>query len=195
MSAARFSIVLAVTLVGCVSETQVRDAINDVNTDFRLQYEGVLAEKGSRAYRVSKTRAYEAMIVALQRLGMRVGDQAGDLGYVSVFAPAPMPLATEEWNRAAENDLPKLRQIASRHVGIIAQFINFEPEGLEIVINGTVIEADGLADVSLTMRMREYAPPKSGRPRREYPPPTAVRMGLDKIWTEIDRELPGARVR
>jgi hypothetical protein len=43
------------------------------------------------------------------------------------------------------------------------------------------------------MRMRETAPPPSGMPRREYPPPSAVRMGLDKIWREVDRELPARR--
>jgi hypothetical protein len=26
-------------------------------------------------------------------------------------------------------------------------------------------------------------------PRREYPPPSAVRMGLDKIWRELEAEL------
>jgi hypothetical protein len=41
--------------------------------------------------------------------------------------------------------------------------------------------------------MREVAPPKSGMPRREYLPPSAVRMGLDKIWTEFERELRSAR--
>ena len=45
------------------------------------------------------------------------------------------------------------------------------------------------------MRMREYAPPKSGVPRREYPPPTAVHMGLEKMWREVDRDLTGTQGR
>jgi hypothetical protein len=44
------------------------------------------------------------------------------------------------------------------------------------------------------MRMREVAPPKSGLPRRDYPPPTALKMGLDKLWRTVDREL-AARLR
>lgn len=182
-------------VAGCAGEPQVRSAIDDVNAEFRLEYERVLAEKGSRSYRASRTRAFESLAAVMQRLGMHVGDQARDLGYLSVFAPAPAPLRLDEWSRAADEDLPKLRRIAARHVGFVAQFIDFEPEGLEIVINATVIEAAGLSEISLTMRMREYAPPKSGRPRREYAPPTAVRIGLDKIWSELDRELPDARVR
>jgi hypothetical protein len=36
--------------------------------------------------------------------------------------------------------------------------------------------------------MREVAPPKSGLPRREYPPPTALQAGIDKIWSALERE-------
>jgi hypothetical protein len=31
-------------------------------------------------------------------------------------------------------------------------------------------------------------------PRREYAPPSAVRMGLDKIWRELEGELKVAGV-
>jgi hypothetical protein len=184
---------LALACAGCMTQEQVRDAVTDVNADFRVEYEKVLADKGSRHYKVSRTQAYDAVLVAMQRLHMHLGDQAPDLGYVSVFAPAPAPLSDDEWAKAAEQDLPRLRQIASRHVGLVANFLSFEPEGLEIVINAAVIESGGTSEISLTMRMREFAAPKSGRPRREYAPPTAVRLGLDKIWREIDREIPGPR--
>jgi len=73
-----------------------------------------------------------------------------------------------------------------------ADFISFEPEGLLTVINATTVDSAGGCEVSLTMRMREVAPPKSGMPRREYPPPTAVRIGLDKIWAQFEQELRAA---
>jgi hypothetical protein len=177
----------------CASDTQVRDAINDVNGEFRVEYEKGLARNGTRTYRVPRARAYDAVLAALTRIGFHIGDQSESLGYLAFVAPAPLPLTREEWNRAAEADLPRLREIAGKHLGIIARFINFEPEGLEVIINATVIGTDASCEISLTMRMREYAPPKSGVPRREYPPPTAVRMGLEKMWSEVDRELPGSR--
>jgi hypothetical protein len=39
------------------------------------------------------------------------------------------------------------------------------------------------------MRMREVAPPKQNLPRRDYPPPTALKIGLDKLWATVDQEL------
>jgi hypothetical protein len=57
------------------------------------------------------------------------------------------------------------------------------------VISGTVVEVPAGTEISFTARMREIAPPESGFPRREYLPPTAVRMGLDKMWAEVEREF------
>jgi hypothetical protein len=179
----------AALAAGCASEEQVRGATNDVNVVFRADYESILAQNGTRVFNVSRAEAYDAVRVALARLGMTVEAQDPVLGYVNVYAPAPRPLDQEEWRRAGEADLPKLREIARRHVGLLSGFIRFEPEGLHTVINATILEVAAGSEISLTMRLREVAPPPSGMPRREYAPPTAVRMGLDKIWAELEREF------
>jgi hypothetical protein len=180
---------VALLAAGCATDDQIRGALIDVNNEFRQQYERILAENGTRVYKVKRQEAFNATRIALTRLAMRIGGQSEELGYLNVFAPAPVPLSPDEWRQAADRDLPKLRELAKKHVGLMAYFVKFEPEGLEIVINTTTIEVPAGTEVSLTMRMREIAPPPSGMPRREYPPPSAVRMGLDKIWRELEAEL------
>lgn len=190
-----FAVAGAVLAGGCVTDEQITCAINDVNHDFRLEYERILLEKGTRVYRVPRTAVYSALQGALGRVGMQVADQSPDIGYLNVRAPAPLPLSAQEWKVAANRDLPRMRELAERCVGIIARFRGFEPDGLDIVINATTLEVRDGTEVSLTMRMREVAPPKSGRPRRDYAPPSAVSMGLDKIWREVDRDLKDAKWR
>jgi hypothetical protein len=132
---------------------------------------------------------------AMSQLGMRMDGQDADLGYLNFSAPAPLPLNMQEWGEVARADLPLMRDIAARHVGLIPSwFVSFEPQGLEIVINATVVQLGADSEVSLTMRMRQVTPPPSGMPRREYAPPTGVHKGLDKIWGQIEREL-GVRGR
>ena len=190
------AMVLLVLASGCVSEQQKISATRDVNAVFRTEYERVLAEDGTHIYDVPRGEAFQALRVALGRLGMRLADQSPDLGYLSVYAPAPEPLTRDEWLKAAQADLPKFRGILKEHLGLAAWFVSFEPQGLDIVINATTISVRGGTAVSLTMRMREVAPPKSGYPRREYAPPSAVRLGLRKIWGTLERELPpGSRRR
>ena len=186
----------AVALVGCasmISDDQKRNAINAVNADFKAQYERILAERGTRFYRISPDEAFDTLRITLTRLGMRIGDQSPNIGYLNVFAPAPTPLDKDEWEKAEAEDLPKMREIIRPFLGWMANFVRFEPEGLEIVINGTINPVRNGAEVSLTVRMREVKPPPSGMPRRDYAPPSAVRIGLDKIWRNFDQELRAQR--
>ena len=184
---------LAVVAAGCASPEAIRDAINEVNKAFQADYERILAEEGTRTYKVRHGDAFVALHAALSRLGMRIESQEPEVGYLNVYAPAPSPLDAQEWRQAAEADLPRMRELACPIIGVTCQFIAFEPEGLQIVINATVLEAGAGTAVSLTTRMRETAPPKSGMPRREYPPPTGVRIALRKIWAQFEQELRAAR--
>ena len=182
-------VALALGLAGCVSQETRRDAINDINAAFKVEYESILKENGTHRVGSNSVATHEAMIAALQQLGMVVTQQSRDLGFIAVEAPAPSPLTRAEWDRAAAADLPKAREILRRHIGSLADLFHFEPEGVDTVITATIIEERGGAQISLTMRMREVAPPTQGLPRRDYPPPTALRLGLDKIWARLDADL------
>lgn len=185
--------VLAVMAAGCTivpGTEERRAAVDSINKAFRSDYEAILAENGTRAFRVTRAEAYDAVRVSMARLGMTVETQDPVLGFVNVFAPAPRPLDNEEWEKAAAADLPRTREIIGPHVGIFRHFFNFNPNGLETVISATIIEAPVGAEISFTARMREIAPPESRDfPRREYLPPTAVRTALDKMWREVEREF------
>lgn len=185
---------LAVLASGCATNENIRAAILEVNQEFKSQYEEILAERGTRGFNVVPGEAFAGVRKSLMGLGMRLEAQDADLGYLNFAAAAPTPLNDAEWKAVAQADLGLMQRIAARHIGLPAYFIGFEPEGLEIVINATVLPLLGRTEVSLTMRMRQVKPPPSGMPRREYAPPTGVRMGLDKIWRQIESEL-GFRAR
>lgn len=179
----------AVLMSGCVTVEDKRCAVDAINKEFRKDYEAILVKDGTRVFSVSRAEAYDAVRVSMARLRMTVEAQDPVLGYVNVYARAPLPLDNEEWEMAAAADLPRAREIIGPCIGLFSHFFKFEPEGLESVISGTVVELPTGTAISFTARMRETAPPTSGFPRREYLPPTAVRMALRKMWTEIEREF------
>ncbi|MEO8524627.1 MAG: hypothetical protein ABI460_07910 [Caldimonas sp.] len=180
---------LAVALLGCASDQEKIVAINALNQGFRVEYEKLLAEKGTRVYKQSRADAFVAMRVALAELGMRTEQQDMTLGHLAVAANAPFPLSDEEWRTASQADLPLLRRLITPYVGVAANFVQFEPQGLEVVINATFFEVTEGTDVSLTVRLREIAPPRSGWPRREYVSPHVLGIGLEKIFGTFEREL------
>lgn len=185
-----FGLAAAFVLAACVSQETKIDAIKDINAAFRADYEAGLANDGSRTFEVPPGAAFDAVNAALTRLGLVIEQRSRGTGIITAEAPAPSPLDRNEWDRAVAVDLPKARAILARHIGPLAELFNFEPQGLDTIINAAVIETKtGGSEVSFTMRMREIAPPKQDLPRREYPPPTAARMGLDKIWKAVDLEL------
>ena len=177
-------------LGGCVSDAEKINAIKAVNDDFRQEYEPIIRAQGTRLFNASQPQAFVAMEACLRKLGMIVEAQDSSVGYIRAAAPAPAPLTDEEWQRAGETDLPRMRRIVKEHVGPMGGFIKFEPQGLDIVLNVTTLATSSRqVEVSVTMRMRETAPPKTGYPRREYPPPSAVRMGIAKFWSQFEIEL------
>jgi len=186
---ARIWLAAAIVLSACVSQETKRDAINAINAEFRAEYERTLDKNGSYMLKVRPDCAFDSINAALVSLGMVIKQQSRGLGFVQAEAPAPLPLTRNEWDRATEMDLPNTREILSRYIGLLATRFNFDPQGIDTVVTATVMEASGGSQVSLTMRLREVAPSHSDLPRRDYPPPTALKMGLDKIWGALDREV------
>lgn len=191
------SIVCALSLLSsaCIPDDSEKiAAIHAVNNEFRRQYEDViLPEMGTRVFKVQRDEAFADMRVVLAGMGMRTESQDSVLGTLRVSAPAPLPLNAEEWDKVAKADTPLLHKIIEPYVGsFAASMVSFEPKGLETVINVTFVKTGADTEISLTVRLRELAPPQSGWPRREYLSPTVVRTGLDKIWAAFEQELRAA---
>lgn len=183
-------------LAACASDQDKKSAVIAINEGFRVEYEKLLADKGSRVYPVGRGDAFVAMRVSLAQLGMRTEQQDQTLGYLAVAGNAPTPLSDEEWRTASQADLPLLRKLITPHVGAAANFVQFEPQGLQVVINATFLDAPrDSTEVSLTVRLREIAPPRSGWPRREYVAPQLLTVGIDKIFATFERELKAAPQR
>ena len=186
---------LALGVAGCASDAQKISAIDAVNQGFRTEYEKQLAERGTRTYRVGAAEAFVAMRVALAELGMRTEQAEPTLGHIAVAGDAPLPLSEREWKDASQVDLPFLRRLIEPYVGGAANFVQFEPQGLDVVINASFLDGPAGTDVSLTVRLRERAPPRSGWPRREYVGPQLVRVGMEKIFAAFERNLPASARR
>jgi len=186
---------LALLAQGCASDQQKINAIHAVNQGFRIEYEQILGEVGKRRVGLSQREALVALRVTLSGLGLHTEAQDPDLGLLACAGPAPRPLTDAEWKQASEQDTPLLRTLIEPHVGFVSRFVQFEPQGLDVVISGTVIAQGNSSEVSLTVRLREISPPRSGWPRREYVAPHLLRAGLDKIWAAFDQEVRATLTR
>ena len=180
-------------LAGCLTQESKTDAINAVNAAFKAEYETELARNGTHFVNANPNDAFDAVYASFVKLGLVVTQQSRGLGLITAQAPAPSPLSQEEWDRAAATDLPKAKELLRSHIGAAAEFFHFEPKGLDIVMTSTILGTRGGAEISFTIRMHEVAPIQQGLPRRDYPPPTGVKIGLEKVWSMVDKELAARR--
>lgn len=171
------------------SDAKFAECFGQLNTKFESAYERVLAERGRRSFAVEPAVAYDTLNAALARLGMIAEMRDRYTGTLTVAAPAPKPLSDAEWREVVDTDTPLMASVLCPCLGAYCLKLKFEPQDYVIVINATVLPGpNGGSQVSLTTRMREIVP-RPGVPRRDYPPPTGVRMALNKIWSAFDRAL------
>jgi hypothetical protein len=195
--AALAALVLALStlLTGCATDSEKMAAIRAVNAGFQAEYERILASTGTRQVALPRRDALVALRVALAGLGMQTESQDLDLGLLVCVGPAPRPLSEAEWAQASVLDTPLLQNLIKPYVGVAANFVQFEPQGLEVVIAATVFAQGSGSEISLTVRLRETAAPRSGWPRREYVSPNVLLAGLTKIWTAYEREVRASLTR
>lgn len=178
---------LLVLLAGCRevdhTDPNISAAIGEINAEFRSGYQQVLAQAGTRHFDVDPDLAQKYMHQVLEKVGFTIVNSEGAY-YLSVTAPAPTPLDTTEWEEVCRVHEPKMRDIAVKHIGIKGHLVQLEPDGLNILGTVTMLPAARGVDISITMRLQETKPQPADSilPRREYPPPTAVRIGYEKIW-------------
>jgi len=170
------------------TSAQMNEALTRLNQAFQDAYERILDERGSRSDAAPRAGAFNALESALRRLGMIVESRDPDGGTLTVAAPAPRPLTLDEWRKVVETDGPLMAGILCPILGEYCRQVRFNPDDYVIVINATVLPGPASGSrISLTTRMREIVP-RPGVPRRDYPPPSGVRMALDKIWAGYERE-------
>jgi len=182
-------------LASCASDQQKISAINAVNAGFRAEYERLIGDLATRRVNLPRREALVAMRVTLAGLGLHTEAQDPDLGLLVCAGPAPRPLSDAEWKQVSDLDTPLLRRLIEPYVGLASNLVQFEPQGLDVQISTTVISQGSGSEVTLTVRLRETAPPRSGWPRREYLSPNALRAGLDKIWAAYEREVRATLTR
>ena len=92
-------IVIASLVSGCatVPDADKIAAIRAVNDTFRVEYEKILIENGTRVFNTRYDEAFVAMRVAMASIRMRTENQDQALGHLVVVAPAPLPLNDAEW--------------------------------------------------------------------------------------------------
>jgi hypothetical protein len=181
-------IYLMLVLVACVTSKQYNQAILQLESKWKETNNLTLESEGRRLFKATKHQGIMAMQSSTVRLGMVIEQQNYETGFLFVTAPAPVPLTMSDWAIVQESDTREMRSIISEEVGIASWFVTLDPSAKDVLANVFITEKGDDVEVSIGLRLQNR---KAGskRARRMEPPPTAVRMGLQKLWTVFEEEL------
>lgn len=177
---------LALLLSACCPDEDGLRAVNAINDDFKADYDRLVGELGTREFDLTPTQAYIAAKSTLSEMGMTVSAEDPAAGYLRGEAQAPLPLNDEEWTRAAKADGPRFRKHVVEHCGIVGHFYEFQPDRVNLIVDVLAVPAGAKTSVSITILMR-FKEQRADLPPRSYPPPTGLKLGLEKFWSTLER--------
>jgi hypothetical protein len=179
---------LALIVAACIPQARLNKAVLKLESEWKTQNDQYLQSDGRRFYTVTKEQGFAAAQLAASRVGMVVEKQDYNTGFLLVSSPAPVPLTMQEWSVVQETDTKQMRSIVGEEVGVFSWWVTLDPSGKDVLANVFVKEVKGGVDVSVGLRLR-FRSATTDKLRRMQPPPSAVRIGVNKFWTAIDGEL------
>lgn len=180
---------LTLGLMGCQPPLAVVNrAVTNIDFAWKLANDEILEKDGSRKFKASHYQAFVAAQGTLRKIGTVVEKQDLPSGFLFATAAAPTPLSPAEWEIVKETDTTDMRKIAVEEVGYMGWFANLDPASKDVLINVYVVARHDQAEVSIGMRLRNKKDIK-GLKKRTQPPPTAMKLGLEKFWRVFDEQL------
>jgi len=179
---------LSLILVACISNKQYNRAILQLESAWKEANDRVLESEGRRFFKATKYQGFMAVQLAVRRLGMVVEQQSYETGFLLVTAPAPVPLTMSDWAEVQKSDTQEMRSIISEEVGVASWFVTLDPSAKDVLANVFITEKGEGVEISIGLRLRNRKV-ETDRNRRMQPPPSAVRMGLRKLWSVLEQEF------
>ena len=181
-------LILVLVVAACVTDKYMSHAVADLEAKWKEENDRILESEGRRFFNNTKKQGFMAAQLAARRLGMVVEEQSYETGFLFVTGPAPMPLTMSEWEIVQKTETPGMRKVLAKKLGIYSWWATLEPTGKEVLVNIFIAEKEGGIEVSAGLRLR-IKKSTTDKLRRMQPPPTAIRIGLRKFWSEFEKEL------
>jgi len=199
-------VVFLLVVGGCVSSEEIAKAQLAVNEDWRVRSEQIFDELGTRSFSVPIEVAQRAVRQALlsqgynyvgyqflfdmvDRRNMVLPDRNKYVGARVGFARAPELIREGEWEIIVAEDEERTRDVIRNAVGdFIASQFSLNPANYIVTLGVKMENNDHETTISLFGHALDLDDPDNALASR-YIPPSALRIGLEKIWKEVEIEI------
>jgi len=187
-------LILVLFVTACVTDKYMSQAVADLEAKWKVENDRIIESEGRRFFNSTKKQGFMAAQLSARRLGMVVEKQSYETGFLFVTGPAPIPLTMSEWEMVQKSETPEMRKVLAKKLGVYSWWATLEPTGKEVLANIFVAEKEEGIEISVGLRLR-IKKSTTDKLRRMTPPPTAIRIGLRKFWSEFEKELASGEAR
>lgn len=181
-------------LPGCANRTKIVKDINYtleiVDKQWEKENASLRADFGDRTFFYDKLVCFRATSKALNNLGFIVVDRDFDNGFINGKAFAPAPFNKEEWEFIRSYELKRMKEEADKVRPNITKYLMMPIKKIASQLTVSLREEGGGTTISLFPSIVDRNDTKGFYPMK-YAPPTAAKLGMDKFWRELEKELAG----
>jgi hypothetical protein len=174
---------------GCATLDEMNHVLQKVDSNWSAKNRETTKAFGSKIFDAEPDKAYLALEKTIKALGFKIKERNPQKRYILAQAPAPVPLSDKEWATVEDVEEPIMQSMASDTLPITSLLFFLHTDGVEIHVNGTVTRETLGTRVKFDYTMIDRKVMAMGLTPVQTPPPTAVRIGLVKAWTEFERQL------
>jgi len=164
-------------LTGCAA--QLQDGISKLDAHWRAENKSLMAQLGTRYYKLDKQKAQTAMLMALSNLELTIEQQDANSGFILAKGNAPRPLDAAEWKRVVDIETPTMHSIAG-------PFVTLTGDNYDVIVNSIMFERPSDIQVNLRFRVK-FTGNTHGLIVGDQAPPEAIRIGIPKVWDEFEK--------
>lgn len=176
---------ISLALLGCISIPDINSRYHRIGMAWQLDNQRIEEEYRFRVIDSDYLTVFNATRRTFLALGMPVQSRDLKTGVLYAENIAPSPLSQEEWMEIKRIETPRLKEIG----GSLFSFPD-NPKNFIITVRAEIKplkSGETLVMVDHLMSSPEYK--KMGILVTSHAPPTAVKLGSAKFWTQLSKEV------
>lgn len=176
-------------LSGCASLDQIQAAMSEVDQFWEKTNRETLARSGSKLVPAPVDRTAAAVRATATSLGFAEVPSAGPTN-LKFKARSPAPFSEAEYKAIRVVEEPIMQAMAATHVGHASSFFVLSSSDTNTLLDISLAPQGDSTRVAVDFELEWIKGRKqSGLLLGTQPPPEAVRRGLEKFWTSLDKTV------
>jgi hypothetical protein len=179
------SVIFLITVCsGCVTVGDINDGMQRIDRIWQAEYQKTEDEFRCRVVDCEYSIIFKNVRATLLEMGFTIDGEEFKKGIISVSANGPCPLTKEEWERVADYEQPRVKEMGGWYFDM-----HGDPKTYVISADIIMVPLRGKAVIRLDYSLSNPKYERMGITPAKHAPPLAVQLASVRFWNILDKKL------